>query len=227
MNFKTIFLSTCLILLNSTLSLAQISRTVGEISALEITDRLLVSVVPSDRGEMMIEGEHADQVQVLFEDDGVLRLKMTAGHNLQGHETAVTLYTPTLSKIEVRKGAVANVEQEVLKGDALLFVAREGGKIRALVEAVGIDVSANTGGTVDLLGNTTKINISTTAGGSFYGKDLTSELVHVRVNGGGRTEVHATGSADVETRMGGVIEVYGNPSERRNKTIMGGKINFH
>ena len=31
--------------------------------------------------------------------------------------------------------------------------------------------------------------------------------------GGGRTEVHATGSADVETRMGGVIEVYGNPSE--------------
>lgn len=227
MNIKTIFLSTYLILFSIILSQAQISRTVSEISDLHVTDRLLVNIVPSDRGEMVIEGEQADKVQAIFEDDGTLRLKMTAGHNLQGHETAVTLYISTLSKIEVRKGAVANVEQEALKGDAFLFVAREGGRIRALVEAVGIDVSANTGGAIDLLGNTTKINISTTAGGSFYGKDLTSELVHARVNGGGRTEVYATGSADVETRMGGVIEVYGNPSERRNKTIMGGKINFH
>lgn len=226
MNFKTILISIVLILFNVMLSQGQISQSVGEIAELEVTDRLLVSIVPSNRGEMVIEGEQADKVQAIFEN-GKLRLKMIAGHNLQGEETAVTLYIPNISKIGVRKGAVVNIEQEALRADAISLMVREGGKLRALIEAVGVDVSVNTGGSVDLLGSATKVNVSTTAGGSFYGKDLQSEIVRARVNGGGKTEVHATGSANVETRLGGIIDVYGNPSERRDKTIMGGEINFH
>lgn len=226
MNFRKISVTICITLFCLMSVDGQISRPVQAVSALEVTDRLLVNVLVSDRSEMIIEGQDAEHVQAIFKN-GQLRLKMAAGHNLQGGETMVTLYTTNLSKIDARKGAVVNVENSTLHADAMSFAVREGGKIRALIEAIGVDVLANTGGAVDLLGRTVKLNVSTTAGGSFYGKDLETEIAHVRVSGGGRTEVHATQSADVQTRLGGVIDVYGTPAERRDKTVLGGEINFH
>lgn len=205
--------------------IGQITQPVEPLSALQVTDRLLVSVVLGDRNEMIIEGEEAEHVQAVFKD-GDLRLKMAPGHNLQGQETTVTLYTSSLSKITVRKGAVVNVEQHALKTDALSLTAREGGKIRALIEAVGVDASANTGSIIDVLGTAKKVNVSSGTGAAFYGKDLQSEIAYARASGGGRVEISATTSADVVARLGGVIDVYGDPDQKHDKTILGGEIRF-
>ena len=205
---------------------AQIKQSINEFSVLEVTDRLWVSVVPSDKHEIVINGELADKVEAVY-SKGELRLKMKGSHIMQGNQANVVVYTPSVSSIIAKKGSEVNIEETAIEEEAMIFTASEGSKIRAYMKSVGVDVSSNTGSSIDLLGSATKLNVTTTAGGNFYGKDLKTEIVHVRVNAGGKTEVNASESADVETRMGGTIDVYGNPKNKRDKKIAGGKIVFH
>ncbi len=205
---------------------AQIKQSVNEFSILEVTDRLWVSIVPSERQEMEINGELADKVEAVY-SNGELRLKMKAGYNMQGNKANVVIYTPSISNINARKGAEVNIEESAIESEAMSFTASEGAKIRAFIKSVGVDATSNTGSAIDLLGSTTKLNVRTTAGGNFYGKDLKADIVHVRVNAGGKTEVYASDSADVETRAGGTIDVYGNPANKRDKKVAGGRITFH
>ncbi|MCT1529887.1 MULTISPECIES: GIN domain-containing protein [Sphingobacterium] len=205
---------------------AQIKQTINEFSVLEVTDRLWVSIVPSDRHEIEIKGDLADKVEAVY-SQGQLRLKMKGGYIMQGDQANVVVYTPSVSKIIAKKGSEVNVEESAIEEEAMSFTASEGAKIRALINAVGVDATVNTGASIDLLGSATKLNVRTTAGANFYGKDLKTDIVHVRVNAGGKTEVYATESADVETRAGGTIDVYGNPTNKRDKKIAGGRITFH
>ncbi|WFB62331.1 DUF2807 domain-containing protein [Sphingobacterium sp. WM] len=205
---------------------AQIKQSINEFSVLEVTDRLWVSVVPSDRHELEINGELADKVEAVY-SKGELRLKMKAGYIMQGNQANVIVYTPSLSSIVAKKGAEVNIEESAIEEEAMSFIASEGAKIRAMIKSVGVDATVNTGSSIDLLGSATKLNVRTTAGGNFYGKDLKTDIAYVRVNAGGKTEVNASQSADVETRAGGTIDVYGNPKNKRDKKIAGGKIVFH
>jgi len=45
---------------------AQIKQQINAISTLEVTDRIWVTVVPSDRNELERTGELADKVQAVF-----------------------------------------------------------------------------------------------------------------------------------------------------------------
>jgi len=224
MKIKYIFLFAVTFLVHSLH--AQVKQTINEFSVLEVTDRLWVSVVPSDRHEIEINGELADKVEAVY-SKGELRLKMKGGYIMQGNQANVVVYTPSVSTIIAKKGSEVNIEESAIEEEAMSFIASEGAKIRALIKAVSVDAAVNTGASIDLLGSTTKLNVRTTAAGNFYGKDLNTEIAHVRVNAGGKTEVFASESADVETRAGGTIDIYGNPKNKRDKKIAGGKIIFH
>lgn len=204
---------------------AQVNLQINEINTLEVTDRIWVTVVPSDRNELQIEGELADKVETIITNKE-LRLKMKAGYYLKGNQASVIIYTPTVSKIIARKGAEVNFEEETLKNARLDIFANEGAKIRAKIDAKQVEVESNTGSVIDLLGTTEELTVNNTAGGSFFGKDLKAERALIRTNAGGKTEIYATESADVQTRAGGVIDVYGEPKQRTHKRIAGGKINF-
>ncbi|VTQ01619.1 GIN domain-containing protein [Sphingobacterium daejeonense] len=140
---------------------AQIKQTINEFSVLEVTDRLWVSIVPSDRHEIEIKGDLADKVEAVY-SQGQLRLKMKGGYIMQGDQANVVVYTPSVSKIIAKKGSEVNVEESAIEEEAMSFTASEGAKIRALINAVGVDATVNTGASIDLLGSATKLNVRTT-----------------------------------------------------------------
>lgn len=222
---KTVFLFFMAIGLFTQAVNGQIKQQINAISTLEVTDRIWVTVVPSDRNELEITGKLADKVEAVFSNNE-LRLKMKAGYYLKGNQASVVIYTPTVSKIIARKGAEVNFEEETLKNARLDIFANEGAKIRAKIESQQVEVESNTGSVIDLLGTTDELTVNNTAGGSFFGKDLKAQCALVRTNAGGKTEVFASQAADVQTRAGGVIDVYGDPQQRTHKRIAGGKINF-
>lgn len=216
-----LFLSIC-----SHFAIAQIHQTIPEINHLEATDRIWVSLVPSDSNKITIEGELADKVEMVISGSS-LRLKMKAGYLMKGNQARVVVYSPSVTQLVARKGAELYVEQKELQGDSLNISSYEGAKIRAKIASNAVNVVLATGASVDLLGTCSSVIVNSTAGGSFFGKDLKAESAYVRLNAGGKAEVHATESADVETRAGGVIDVYGKPTNTKHRKIAGGKINFH
>ena len=204
---------------------AQIKQVINPVHELEVTDRLWVTVVPSDKNEMVIDGELADKVEAVLSEDKI-RLKMKSGYYLKGNQASVVIYSNTISTITARKGAEINVENEALVSENMNFTANAGAKIRALISTSTLTVRINSGATIDLLGESDRLSLNTTAGSSFFGKDLKTKHAVARVNGGGTTQIYASEFADVETRVGGEIEVFGNPKERKEKKIAGGKISF-
>ncbi len=207
-------------------ALAQIKQVIPEVTSLDITDRLWVTVIPSDSSQVEIKGELADKVEIIIAGNS-LRLKMKAGFLMKGNQAQVMVYSPSLNRLTARKGSELYVEQEELQGDSLFFTSLEGAKIRAKVGSNVVEAIAGTGASIDLLGSSQSLSATATAGASIFAKDLQVKTAFARLNAGGKIEVKASESADVETRMGGSIEVYGKPPQTKQRKIAGGKINFH
>ena len=207
-------------------ALAQIKQVIPEVTSLDITDRLWVTVIPSDSSQVEIKGELADKVEIIIAGNS-LRLKMKAGFLMKGNQAQVMVYSPSLNRLTARKGSELYVEQEELQGDSLFFTSLEGAKIRAKVGSNVVEAIAGTGASIDLLGSSQSLSATATAGASIFAKDLQVKTAFARLNAGGKIEVNASESADVETRMGGSIEVYGKPAQTKQRKIAGGKINFH
>lgn len=204
---------------------AQTKVDIGQVFELHATDKLNVVLVPSDENYVSIDGELADKVEVT-QQSGKLRIKMAAGSPLKGANTFVKVYSKGLYSFTVQKGAIVQTEDGTLTADSVLIWANEGGKLDLAVKAKRVEVNSTTGSTVTLRGDTDSQQLILTFGGSYYGEKLQSKSAMARTNGGGVCDLRASVSADVQTRAGGVINVYGNPAEKKQKRLAGGKINF-
>jgi len=206
-------------------SFAQVTHDIANFNELEVTDKIPVTLILSDKNSLVVSGKLAKELEVMQEDNK-LRLKMSSGNSLKGEEVEATLYISKFNKVSVRKGAIVFSGTNTFTLDSLSLVANEGGKIDLAVSAKHIDVYSNSGSSIELKGEANQQNINIFAGGSYNGQTLISQHVTARVNAGGKCIVHATEFADVQTRAGGGIEIYGNPKEKKQKRIAGGSINF-
>lgn len=204
---------------------SQITKVLDIAHELEVTDKLQVTVVPSDSNKIVITGELANQVEII-QKDKQLRLKMAAGYLLKGGDVFVRVYSPELNSFAVQKGAVIQTEGAFIAADSLTIVANEGGAVDLQIKTNKLKVNGTTGAKVELNGSVDVQDINLTFGASYYAKDLVGKQAFVIINGGGKADVHAAISADVRTRAGGTVNVYGNPSERKQKRLAGGSINF-
>lgn len=204
---------------------AQQTRPLSSFTEMEVTDKINVKLVASDRNYLEIHGDLADKFELVQKDNAV-RFKMAVGYQLRGGEITITVYCSDLNHIIARKGAVIYNENSTLSRDSLFLSAHEGAKIALNIDADRLGVSSSTGATVQLEGGTKVQHVNVAMGGFYYGKQLLSERATVTIHAGGRGEVNVTGSADVQTRAGGVIDVYGNPKERKERKFAGGKIDF-
>ena len=214
------------VLISGTTSLvAQTKIDIGKVVELHVTDKLNVVLVPADENYVLVEGDLQDKVEVT-QQDGKLRIKMAAGHPLKGANTFVKVNSPNINSFTIQKGAVVQTEDGRIEQDSVLVWANEGGKLDLSVNAKRVEVNSTTGSSVTLRGDTESQNIILTFGGNYYAEKLNSKKAFARTNGGGVCDIRASVSADVQTRAGGYINVYGNPTERKQKRLAGGKITF-
>lgn len=207
------------------LATAQIKLDIGALPELHATDKLNVVLIPSDENYVSVEGELSEKVEVT-QQGRVLRIKMASGYPLKGTNTFVKVYSKAPYSFTIQKGAILQTEDAVLAADSILVWANEGGKLDLAVNAKRVEVYSTTGSAVTLRGETDTQEAILTFGGSYYGEKLTSNKALARINGGGVCDIRASVSADVQTRAGGAINIYGNPAEKKQKRLAGGKITF-
>ncbi|KGE12773.1 GIN domain-containing protein [Sphingobacterium deserti] len=214
------------VLISGTADLAaQTKIDIGEVVELHVTDKINVVLVPADENYVSVEGDMQDKVEVT-QQNGVLRIKMTSGYPLKGANTFVRVNAPNIYSFTIQKGAIVQTEDGIIEKDSVLVWANEGGKLDLAVNAKRVEVNSTTGSSVTMRGNTESQNIILTFGGNYYGEKLNSKNAYARTNGGGVCDIRVSLSADVQTRAGGYINVYGNPTERKQKRLAGGKITF-
>ncbi|ERJ58751.1 head GIN domain-containing protein [Sphingobacterium paucimobilis] len=204
---------------------AQLSRTLTPFRELEVTDKIRVRLLSGAEDKIVIEGEYASQLELIQTDD-VLRLKMTTSAIMQGQKVDVSLYVTNVSSIIGRKGAQISTDGFEIETDSIFLSANEGASINLRLHTDKVEAWSTAGGSISLEGETRDQVVNCTFGGHYDAKSLLSDQAYVRTNAGGKCQVNVGKSIDVQTRAGGVIDVYGNPSERKQRRLAGGKINF-
>ena len=221
---KKIYLAVSILLAAVQVSFAQLSRQLDAFTNLEVTDKITVNFIPSAENKILIEGELANQMEIV-QQHNLLRLKMGGSYLLQGDKVQVTLYASNIKDIAAKKGSKINVSAP-LKGDRIQLSAVEGAFVESAVEAGKLIASAHTGGVLDVKGTCKTQEITSNLGGEYKGKKVASEEAIVRINGGSKVELTATKTVDVQTRAGGVVNIYGKPADKKERKFAGGKINY-
>ena len=217
-------LITAVTLFGASFSFAQVERNVGEFNKLKVYDKIPVELVSSLKNLVVIDGVNAEDVQV-ENNKGELKLKMTGTKLMQGGEATVKVYYKSLYEIQASQGSRI-YSDDVLKSQALYLTSNEGSSIKLPIETSKLEVKINSGAEVILTGDTEFQTVIANSGGKYYSKTLNSDTASLTTNAGGVIEARAEKSVDAKTRAGGVIDIYGNPTQRNQKKLAGGKINF-
>lgn len=201
------------------------TKNVGTFTSLKVFDKIPVQLVASNDYKAEISGSNADNVE--FVNSGnELKVRMVASKLLQGDDTKIILYYKNINSIQASQGAKIS-SKGVVKATKLSLISNEGSNIDLDVETSSLDAKVNTGGIMTLSGNTDTQDVVVNTGAVYNAKSLESEITSVTTNAGGEAEVFASKSVSAKTRAGGVIDIYGNPKERNDKKVIGGKINYY
>lgn len=204
-------------------SFAQFTRNVGEFSSLKVYDKITVVIIPSN--ENKVETDREDPNVETVNKNGELKIRMAPASILQGNQVKVKVYYQSLNDIQASQGSSID-SNETLKTKMLSLTANEGSKINLEINTGKLNVKTNSGGEIQVSGKADSQDIIVNSGGKFYGQNLESLSATITANAGGIAEVFASESADAKTRAGGVINVYGDPGDRKFKNVIGGKITF-
>lgn len=216
-------IAVALMMVGFQLSFAQFTRNVGEFSSLKVCDKIMVVIIPSN--ENKVETDSEDPNVETVNKNGELKIRMAPTAILQGNQVKVKVYYQTLNDIQASQGSTIS-SNETLKVKMLSLTANEGSKIHLGIDTGKLNIKTNSGGDITVTGNADHQDIVVNSGGKFNGQNLESLSATITANAGGIAEVFATESIDAKTRAGGLIDVYGDPNDRKFKNVIGGKINF-
>lgn len=199
-----------------------IVKQIGEFSEVKVFDLINLTMIKSDKNEVVINGSNKRNVQVINKN-GKLKIRMEFEESYDGNDTSVLLYFTSVDIIDANEGAEITVKETLDQFD-IKFKAQEGGQITADVKANYTDVRTVTGGIINLSGTSKNQDVSIYTGGEYDGEELVTKNTEVSINAAGEAKVNATEFVEVRVRAGGDVYIYGNPKEIDEKTVLGGRV---
>lgn len=205
------------------LSFAQSVRNVGSFTSLKVYNKLNVKLIESNENKVETETEDAEVETI--NKNGELKIKLSPAKILQGGPISVKVYYQKINDIQASQGSTITSTDE-METSMLSLISNEGSKIDLNVDAEKLNVKTNSGGEVKISGKADNQDIVVNSGGKYYGQNAVSKNTSVTSNAGGFAEVNVKDSVKATTRAGGIIDIYGDPDDRKVKNVIGGKINF-
>jgi hypothetical protein len=211
-----------LIILIAQITFGQVTKDLGEFSAVKVFDRLNVSLISSTTSKIEISGNREGEVEIV-NNNGELKLRMPFPKLLSGDDISIKLYFKNIEAISASEGSYVSSEYN-FKQTILDLNAREGAEINVDLDVDKVNVKAVTGGIIELSGKALNQDISILTGGILYAKNLQSSQTTISISAGGNAEIYATTLVDAKIKAGGSIYIYGSPKQINKETLFGGSI---
>lgn len=202
----------------------RIEKNLGDFKELKVYRGLQVELIESDSPKIIIEGNKASSVTVK-NINGVLKISMKIENTFSSDEVMTYLYySEPITLIHANEGSNVFSDKEI-KQDRLEVVAQEGAKVKLELDVRELDISAATGGYINLKGKADSQKVKANTGGIYKGADLESIDTRVSTATGGNAVVFATKSLDAKASTAGIIDIKGDPENVTKKESTGGNIN--
>ncbi len=206
------------------LAFAQSTRNVGDFSSLKVYNKINVTLIASNQSK--VETEENDPDIETVNKNGELKIKLSPAKILSGDQVSVKVFYEKLNDIQASQGSSV-LSSDELDANMLSLTSNEGSKINLNIDASKLNIKTNSGGEIKISGTADNQDVVVNSGGKYFGKEVESQNTKVTANAGGVAEVNVSESVNATTRAGGIIEIYGDPADRKVKNIIGGKINFN
>ena len=199
-----------------------IKEDLSDFSEIKVYNGVEVELIPSEENRISITGHSKEKVKFEVVENR-LEIKLSLENIWSDDNTLVTVYANSLETIDANEGSIVDVKKE-LEASSLNFRAQEGAAIYVGVNSPRVNVRAITAGIVQIKGKTDDLDVEVNTGGKFFGEQLKSKEAEVSVGTGGQADVYSSEYLKATAKLGGVINVYGNPDDLDSKTTLGGKI---
>jgi hypothetical protein len=206
----------------SNLFFGQITTKLGDFNKVTSFDQIDVRLIEGSENKIILSGNEVDEVE-LINKNGELKIRMPLSKTMTGDGISATVYFKKIDAVEANEGSRISSE-EIFKGLNFDIIAKEGAKVKILLEVDRVKSKISSGAIVNLEGSAKNQDILITSGGELEAKELVTFQTIVTINAGGEATIYAIDFVDAKTRAGGDIIVYGNPKELNQKTVMGGSI---
>lgn len=205
-----------------------------QVSAQEITSELNdfrevktfngveVIVIPSNENKIEITGHSKEKVKFQVVEDR-LEIRLTLDNIWSDDNTLITVHGNSIETIDANEGSIVKVKG-VLKPELAVLRAQEGASIFAEVNSRNVRSKVISGGNITVKGKAVDQEVEANTGGQFYGRNLKTKETTITVSTAGRGEVYATDYCKATAKLGGIVEISGNPDKVDHKTSLGGKI---
>lgn len=181
-----------------------------------------VIVIPSEENRIEITGHSKEKVKFDVVDYR-LELRLSLDNIWSKDNTVITVYGKSIETIDANEGSIVET-RGVLEGKITIIRAQEGAAVFAEVNSENVKSRAISGGKITLKGKAREQEVEINSGGHVYARDLKTQNTTVSVSTAGRGEVYASEYVKATAKLGGIVEVFGNPAEVDRKTSLGGKI---
>lgn len=216
-NFFTLTLFVCITSLYS-----QITKNVGDFSKVTSFDKIEVTLIQGSENKVVISGKESASV-VIVNKNGDLKVRMSIDKMLTGEDISVIVYYQNLTALEANEGSIINSEGTI-KAIGFDIIAKEGASINLDLNVTKLSAKISSGAIVNIDGTADNHDSIVNAGGVLNASQFKTLQTTVTCNAGGQAEVFATDYVNAKVRAGGKISIYGNPKQIDQKTVIGGII---
>ena len=223
MNRKMAFLSLVVIgLFSLQLAAQNITSDLKDFREVKTFNGVEVIVIPSDKNRIEISGHSKEKVKFQVVEDR-LEIKLSLENIWSDDNTLITVYGNSVETIDANEGSIVET-RETLRSNIAVLRAQEGAVIYSEVKSENVRAKAVSGGIINLRGKAENLEVEVNTGGQFNGKNLKSREAIITSSTAGRAEVNASKYCKATAKLGGQIEIHGNPDKVDYKTSLGGKI---
>ena len=210
------------LVLLSTISIAQVTRNVGDFTKISVFDKIQVQLIQSDENKVVLDGVNAAEVEVVNKN-GTVKLRLPLVKFLSGQQIEAKIYYTSLNSIMAAEGSKIKADSQI-KTDELTLETKEGSQIQLELDVEKLNIKAYTGSELNLTGSTHDLDALIHTGADLKAKELTVQHALVNVNTGGIASVTAKEYLSVKVVAGGSVFVYGNPTKLTQSVTAGGSI---
>jgi hypothetical protein len=199
------------------------SRVIDYFNAIDVSGGLKVELMQSDEIGLTIEADD-NLIELIITEvsDEVLNIRLK---NRIGKRKAldVKVALATLEALTISAGA--NVKSvNTLTGLALQYAISSGAISDLSLDFEKISIVASSGATSKLAGKVRELLIKSSSGANTDARELIAEKVEVRTSSGAINHIFVNNEMSIDASSGGIVNYYGNPVVRNQKTSSGGTI---
>lgn len=223
MNRKLKFFSLVLFgLFSLQIAAQEITGNLNDFKEVKTFNGIEVIVVPASENRIEITGHSKEKVKYQVVEDR-LEIRLTLDNIWSNDNTLITVYGNSIEIIDANEGSIVKTKG-TLKSEFSELRAQEGAAIYAEIKSEQVKAKAITGGIINVRGKAENLEVEANTAGHFNGKNLKTKETVITASSAAKAEIFASDYCKATAKLGGQIEIFGNPEKVDYKTTLGGKI---